>query len=121
MRDISTITRALADEARLRALAALTRGELCVCQITELLCLAPSTVSRHLSILSHAGLVEQMRRGRWVYYRLAPRTPEAKGALRWLEGAFRKSAAAKGDAARLARILKSDPEELCRRQAERRR
>jgi len=49
MRELLAITNALADESRVRALVALTRGRLCVCQIAELLQLAPSTVSKHLS------------------------------------------------------------------------
>ena len=58
MNDLLTITNALADEGRLRALAALFPGELCACQIIELLGLAPSTVSKHMAILRHAGLVQ---------------------------------------------------------------
>ena len=67
MRELLAITKALADESRVRALVALTRGELCVCQIAELLQLAPSTVSKHLSILRQGGLVEFEKRGRWIY------------------------------------------------------
>ena len=45
--------------------------ELCVCQVIELLGLAPSTVSKHLSILKHARLIDGRKHGRWMYYRLA--------------------------------------------------
>jgi ArsR family transcriptional regulator len=55
MREFMNITKALADENRVRTLLALRKGELCVCQTTEL-GLAPSTVSKHLSILYQAGL-----------------------------------------------------------------
>ncbi|MBW2408107.1 MAG: winged helix-turn-helix transcriptional regulator, partial [Deltaproteobacteria bacterium] len=48
------ITRALSDQNRVRALMALKDRELCVCQIIELLDLAPSTVSKHMSILANA-------------------------------------------------------------------
>ena len=48
MREFMNITKALADENRVRALLALRKGELCVCQITELFGLAASTVSKHL-------------------------------------------------------------------------
>src|SRR5512136_2032622 len=68
MREVLAITNALADESRVRALIALTRGQLCVCQIAEFLQLAPSTVSRHLSILRQVVLVEYEKRGRWMYY-----------------------------------------------------
>lgn len=61
---------ALSDENRLRALLSLRNGELCVCIITEILKLAPSTVSKHMSILRDAGLVLSRKEGRWIYYRL---------------------------------------------------
>lgn len=65
------VTKALGDVQRLRILSLLERGELCVCQIIEVLGLAPSTVSKHLSLLSAAGLLEMRKEGRWAYYRLA--------------------------------------------------
>jgi len=61
------LTKALADESRVRAVLALRQGELCVCQITELFGFAPSTVSKHLSILFQANLVESRKDGRWIY------------------------------------------------------
>ena len=63
MREFMSITKALADPNRVRILLALRRGELCVCQITELFGLAPSTVSKHLSILHHAGLIQSRKIG----------------------------------------------------------
>ena len=81
MKQLSNITRALADENRIRILAALEVRELCVCQITELLRLAPSTVSKHLLLLRHAGLIDSRKDGRWIYYRLS----EAPGIVsEWL-------------------------------------
>ncbi len=68
--EFTNITKALSDQHRVRAFMALLRGELCVCQIIELLSLAPSTVSKHMSILKTAGLVESRKDSRWVYYRL---------------------------------------------------
>lgn len=64
------ITKALSDPQRVRALMSLRQGELCVCQIIELLSLAPSTISKHMSILKQAGLVSSRKDSRWVYYRL---------------------------------------------------
>jgi DNA-binding transcriptional ArsR family regulator len=58
VRDFLSITKALSDEARVRALLAVKDGELCLCQIIHLLRLAPSTVSKHMSILVQAGLLE---------------------------------------------------------------
>ena len=71
MLDIITITKALADENRVRILMALRGKELCVCTLTELLDLAPSTTSKHLSILKQARLIESVKDGKFVYYRLA--------------------------------------------------
>ena len=68
MREFMAITKALADENRVRVLLALQGGELCVCQITELFGLAASTISKHLSILYQAGLVDSRKDGRWIYY-----------------------------------------------------
>ena len=51
MKEVLAITKALADENRLRVVLFLRGGEMCVCQIVEMLGLAPSTVSKHLDIL----------------------------------------------------------------------
>lgn len=66
--------RALGDENRLRILMALRLRPLCVCEITTLLGLAASTTSKHLFILRQARLIESIKNGRWVYYRL-PQNP----------------------------------------------
>ncbi|HLO76784.1 MAG TPA: metalloregulator ArsR/SmtB family transcription factor [Magnetospirillum sp.] len=68
-----TVAKAVADPSRVRILKLLEKGELCVCQITTVLDLAPATVSKHLSMLKAAGLAQQRRDGKWVYYRLAER------------------------------------------------
>ena len=73
MDDIIRAGSALSDRSRLRALLALRHGELCVCQITALLGLAPSTVSKHMSVLRQAGLVEGRKHERWMHYRLPGR------------------------------------------------
>lgn len=73
MENFLSVTKALSDKHRVRALLALRYGELCVCQITEFLKLAPSTVSKHMSILKQAGLVISRKQERWVYYRLPKR------------------------------------------------
>jgi len=91
MRDFMAIVKALADENRIRILMALHERELCVCDIIDLLGLAPSTVSKHLSILYQAGLLESRKDGRWVYYRLARNdaTPEALSAISWVTECLR--------------------------------
>lgn len=60
----------LAHPARLRLLGMLAGGELCVCQMIAVLGLAPSTVSQHLSVLAHGGLVSERKDGKLVFYRL---------------------------------------------------
>jgi DNA-binding transcriptional ArsR family regulator len=64
-------TRALAHPARLRILAMLRTGELCVCQITAALGLATSTVSAHLRELKLGGLITERKQGRWVHLALS--------------------------------------------------
>jgi DNA-binding transcriptional ArsR family regulator len=60
----------LAHPGRLRIAAMLTTGELCVCQLTAVLELAPSTVSQHLAVLARGGLVAERKEGKLVFYRL---------------------------------------------------
>ena len=67
------VAKAVADPSRVRILKLLERGELCVCQVTTVRDLAPATVSKPLTALKTAGLVQQRRDGKWVYYRLADR------------------------------------------------
>jgi len=64
--------KALGDPVRLRLFQLLAgQDELCVCHLTEALNLPQSTVSRHLGVLRHAGLVQTRREGKWMHYRLA--------------------------------------------------
>ena len=117
MREFMAITKALSDPGRVRILLALRRGELCVCQITELFGLATSTVSKHLSVLSHGGLIVSRKAERWVYYRLPDKSaPVAvREALDWVLKSLGKSDEAATDGVKLKKILKIDPVELCRR------
>jgi len=118
MREFMNITKALADETRVRTLLALRKGELCVCQITELFGLAASTVSKHLSILYQARLVESRKDGRWIYYRLPGKGAPAavRQAVDWVEQCLAENARIAEDAQRLKQLVKMDPSELCRRQ-----
>ena len=73
IRDVVTVGKALSDPHRIRALAAVSEaGDLCVCQIRELLGLANATVSTHMKILEEAGLVVRTKKGRWVHYAVPP-------------------------------------------------
>lgn len=118
MREILNITKALADESRIRLLVALRGGELCACQLVEIVDLAGSTVSKHLSILYQAGLVEMRKEGRWVFYSLpGPKaTPAVRSAVKWIFEAAGDEPRIAADNKRLKQILRLDPVELCRRQ-----
>jgi ArsR family transcriptional regulator len=69
---LARLLKALADPTRLRVVAALAQGELCVCHLEAVLELPQPTVSRQLAILRAAGIVADRREGTWVHYRLAP-------------------------------------------------
>ena len=107
------IARAFGNPARLRIAAMLRTGDLCVCQITEVLGLAPSTVSAHLRELRQAGVTTERKVGRWVFVGLA----DDPGAGPWIDNAMD---AVKGDPliaadAELVDELRRLPvEDLCR-------
>lgn len=79
---IARLFRALGDETRVRVVALLTHGELCVCHIETALGLSQPNVSRQMSVLKSAGVVMPRRDGNWIYYRLAPQPdPECRRVL----------------------------------------
>jgi ArsR family transcriptional regulator, arsenate/arsenite/antimonite-responsive transcriptional repressor len=121
MRSTLRVTKALADLQRVRILMLLQVGELCVCQIVEVLALAPSTVSKHLSILSSAGLVDSRKVGRWAYYRLPEGTAGffVRPVLTWLADTLKNDETIERDAKKLKTVVACDPENLCRRQRKR--
>lgn len=121
MREFMNVTKALADESRIRLLFALRGGELCACQLVEFLALAGSTVSKHLSVLYQARLVEMRKEGRWVYYSLpkANAPGMVRAALKWVFDSAGDQARIAEDAGRLQKILRLDPAELCKRQCRR--
>ncbi len=116
MRELMAITKALADSNRIRILAMLQAGELCVCQIVEVLGLAPSTVSTHLSVLAGARLVESRKSGRWVYYRLPdhPESESVRGCIEWVINSLANDEVVVADRAKVNRVISICPEELCR-------
>jgi DNA-binding transcriptional ArsR family regulator len=118
MKEFMAITKALSDPGRVRILTALERGELCVCQITEMFGLAPSTMSKHLAMLHQAGLVESRKEDRWVYYRLPERKRPAlvRDALRLVKQSLKGSEEIAADQAKLRKIMKMDVKAICRRQ-----
>ena len=110
------ILKALADMNRLRIVTALGRhDELCACQITELLQVTGATVSRHLNVLQHAGLLDSRKEGRWIHYRLAP-SAGTEQVFKWLEKSIAESEQLQADLRALEKIVEVGREELCRMQ-----
>jgi DNA-binding transcriptional ArsR family regulator len=105
------VLKAMGHPVRLRILAMLRDGELCVCQMTALLDLAPSTVSAHLADLKRAGLVGERKEGRWVFHRLAENEPDLLASI-W--ETVSRDPRVRADARLLRRIRKVDIAELCR-------
>ena len=90
MRELLEITKALSNPNRIRILMALTKGELCVCQIIAFLNLAPSTVSKHLSLLTQARLIENRKEGRWIFYCLSKERKVAKQSIKWIKDSLKE-------------------------------
>jgi len=84
------VFKALAHPSRLLVVQELSRGERCVCELTKLVGADMSTVSKHLTVLQAAGVVDSEKRGSQVYYRL--RMPCVLGFFKCVEGALRAAA-----------------------------
>jgi ArsR family transcriptional regulator len=82
------IFKALGHPARLAMVAALGKGECCVCKLQELVGSDMSTVSKHLTVLRSAGLVESEKRGKQVFYSL--RLPCTLGFLECVDRALKE-------------------------------
>jgi len=110
-----TVAKAVADPTRVRILKLLEGNELCVCQITTVLSLAPATVSKHLAALKTAGLLQQRRDGKWVYYRLAERefNQYARPFLTLVEAALKDDPTMAEDARLLAMVNAVPVQILC--------
>jgi ArsR family transcriptional regulator, arsenate/arsenite/antimonite-responsive transcriptional repressor len=115
------VTKALADRQRVRLLLLLAGGERCVCQLVEALGLSTSTVSRHLSVLENAGLIEGRKEGRWAYYRCVEggRGSSTRGVRQWLRAATDGDPQLERDRRTLARAASCDPTILRARQRRR--
>jgi DNA-binding transcriptional ArsR family regulator len=107
------VLKALAHPVRLRIVAMLRGGELCVCQMTAVLELAASTVSAHLADLKRAGLVEERKDGRWVFHRLA-QDEAAAGHLGPVWTSLARDPQLEADARVLRELRRVPVETLCR-------
>jgi ArsR family transcriptional regulator len=109
---MSRLFAALGDDVRLRIVALLVHGELCVCHIEEALDLKQANASRHLGILRAAGVVTSRRTDRWVYYSLAPQTDQdCKRHMKSLIASFAARDVLRKD---VERLLKSKGPSSCR-------
>jgi len=115
LRDYETVLKAASDPNRVRVLKMLEGGELCACQIVAALGLSSSTVSKHLSLLHAAGLVEERKTGRWVHFRLAETKVNeyALPLLKLIRGWMRDDVIVRTDAEKVARIRQLPVEQLC--------
>ena len=120
MRDFELALKAVSDPTRTRILKLLEQGGLCVCQVQAVLGLAPSTVSKHLAILRHAGLVADRRDGKWIEYALTPEShnPHAGRVLALLAGDLDRDDKVVADRKRLRQIKTIPLVELCALPAE---
>ena len=116
MNEVLSVTKALSDGNRLRTVIALREmTELCVCQITEMLGLAPATISRHISVLQNAGLVENRKNGRWVFYRLSKvaKQEPLMTVMDWLAESLDHSAEIRDDRKYLRKIARCGAAQYC--------
>lgn len=105
MRRLLLVAKTFSDPTRVRMMAALRGGEVCVCELCDGLGITQSTLSTHLQVIRRSGLVRMRRDGKWCYYRLAP------GAERWVDLFFESF---EGEMAKDRRIL-ADANRLKRR------
>jgi DNA-binding transcriptional ArsR family regulator len=115
MRQLEAALKAAGDPTRTRILKLLEHRELCVCQIQAVLRLAPSTVSKHLTILRTAGLVEDRREGKWTEYALSTEGTNsfADAVLRILRGPLDRDPLVVADRRRLREVKAIPLVELC--------
>jgi ArsR family transcriptional regulator len=83
--------KALAHPTRMFIVDELSRGERCVCELTEMIGVEMPTVSRHLSLLKNAGLVQDEKRGLKIFYQL--RVPCCLSFLKCVESVLQADAA----------------------------
>jgi ArsR family transcriptional regulator len=106
---LKKLFRALGDETRLRIVALLSHGELCVCHLERALELSQPNVSRQLGILRAAGVVDGRRAGPWMYYSLAPQEHDSvKAILDQLVALFGAERAIRTDHAKLRKACGPD-------------
>lgn len=99
------LLKSLADPCRLRLVGVLLRGEFTVQELTRMLAMGQSRISRHLKILAEAGVLDVKRQGTWSYYRVGDGNPLFSAMLPALERGLEQLPGREEDLAALARIL----------------
>ena len=110
----SNLFKALSDPNRLRIIKMLQVKPLCVCEITDILGLAASTVSTHLNILKKAGFVEDYKEGKWINYSLSKNInkPEISSLMTSMHFVLEDDEVIKSDRIKLGFV---DRIEICRK------
>jgi ArsR family transcriptional regulator, arsenate/arsenite/antimonite-responsive transcriptional repressor len=112
IRDVEKMFKALGDKSRLRIVNMLSQKALCVCEITQVLQLSQSTVSGHLKVLKEARLVEDVKDGLWVEYRLNRDEPFISKILKTVTEALATDASMENER---ESAKKADREVICKR------
>jgi ArsR family transcriptional regulator len=109
MKGISQLFKAFSDESRLRIINLLLQGELCICNLMDILEMPQSKVSRHMAYLKHSGIVDDRREGIWVYYSLCePKDRAHASILQSLESSFSEYDVFKHDLEKLRQLKLKD-------------
>lgn len=109
VRPLTRVFRALGDENRVRIVALLVHGELCVCHLESALGISQPNCSRQLGILKAAGIVDSRRDGTWVYYGITDQERESvKNVLGVLAKTFGAERALRADHQRLKKTCGPD-------------
>lgn len=110
MRELLRIFKALSDKNRIRIIKMLQRKPMCVCELAEALGLAMSTVSKHLTILRDAELIDDLKDGKWVDYSLSKSSGSlyAKELLRGMNRWLNEDTVVKADIKKAGKISRKD-------------
>jgi ArsR family transcriptional regulator, arsenate/arsenite/antimonite-responsive transcriptional repressor len=108
----ATVVKTLGHRGRLRILALLAHGQTSVCQMAAAMKIPVSTMSGLLLELRHGGLVQEERRGKWVFYSLLHDAP-ARGLLDVVLAQIRTDPQVRKDAAAAARLRTRSPDAAC--------
>jgi ArsR family transcriptional regulator, arsenate/arsenite/antimonite-responsive transcriptional repressor len=112
--DLDALFRGFADPTRIRILNLLAAGEMCVCDLVELLEMPQPTVSRHLAYLRETGLVEYRRASNYAHYRLSdPQNHVHESLIRCVGSCFTGIKSLDSERRRAVARVKRRAKELC--------